>query len=65
MDSTTGIPIFKSYKELQEFIANQVADFCRDEEFAINEHPMDYDSHFWYIRDLYLTWLDAVDKSDE
>lgn len=44
---------FENWDELQEFVSNQIAEFVRDNMFELNDHPMDYDSHYQYIIDVY------------
>ncbi len=40
--------------ELQEYISHEVADFVRDSMFELEHHPMDYQDHYEYIRELYI-----------
>lgn len=56
--------VFEDIDKLQEYLSAIVADFCRDEEFAINDHPIDYDSHWWYIRELYMEWFNKEDLDE-
>lgn len=43
--------------ELQEYAANEIAEFVRDNMFELNKHPMDYQEHYEYIKELYIKWL--------
>ena len=44
--------------ELVDYVANCVAQFCRDNMFELNNHPMDYQDHYDYIYELYKKYLD-------
>ncbi len=48
-------------KELENYMATEIAYFCRDKMFELNDHPMDYDDHFDYIIALYKKWLKEQD----
>lgn len=37
--------------------ANEIAEFVRDNMGELENHPMDYQEHFDYIKDLYIKWL--------
>ena len=50
--------IFESADILQEYISDEIADFVRDCEFEISQHPMDYEAHFNYIKGLYFKYLE-------
>jgi hypothetical protein len=58
---------FKNVEKLQEYVSGAVASFIRDHEDDIQKHPIDYDDHWWFIKELYLAWLedDGVDNSDK
>jgi len=45
-------------KELQDYISVEIAYFCRDNMFELNDAPMDYDDHFDYIVNLYYKYLE-------
>lgn len=51
---------FDSWADLEEYIANTVAEFVRDNMFELNDHPMDYQDHFEFIKQLYMKWLEEV-----
>lgn len=65
MTVENGKPIFSSPEELDMYIENIVAEFVRDCESDLDDHPIDYDSHWYYIRDVYREWAKDVDNSDE
>lgn len=44
-------------QELDEYISSMVAEFVRDNMFELNKHPMDYQEHYDYIKELYIKWL--------
>lgn len=58
---------FDNVEELQEYVSGIVASFVRDYEHNIEEHPIDYDDHWWFIKELYMVWLEdeGVDNFDE
>lgn len=43
--------------QLQEYCANEIAEFVRDNMAELEKHPMDYQNHFEYIKELYIKWL--------
>lgn len=43
--------------QLQDYCANEIAEFVRDNMSELNDHPMDYQEHFDYIKDIYIKWL--------
>ena len=43
--------------QLQDYCANEIAEFVRDNMGELENHPMDYQEHFDYIKDLYIKWL--------
>lgn len=42
-----------TYEELQTYMSVEIAYFCRDNMFRLEDHPMDYDDHFDYIVKIY------------
>lgn len=51
-----------SWDDLNTYVANQVAEFVRDNMFELKDHPMDYQDHFTYIIKVYAKWLDEQGK---
>ena len=46
-----------TWEELHEYVADQVSNFCRDNMFELNDHPMDYGDHKDYIEQLYKDYV--------
>lgn len=49
--------VFEDADLMQEYVANEIAEFVRDNMPGLLEHPFDYDDHFEYIKQLYFNWL--------
>jgi len=46
-----------TWQELHVYVAEQVANFCRDNMMELNSHPMDYQDHHEYIEKLYRDYV--------
>ena len=52
---------FENADKLEEYIANRVAEFVRDNMPKLEDAPFDYEDHYNYIFLVYMDWAKHLD----